>query len=628
MNQTFTYAQQELNRYFRQITNQDASSIVLVIDSSHPSLAGCAASPFDDAYVINITAGDGQIVGISPRALLLGVYKYLTLLGCCFYAPGKGGEYISKRCIADCSAAYTGIASLRHRGICIEGAVSLENVLDMVDWLPKNGFNSYFIQFREGHTFFERWYTHEGSTCLAPQPYSVEDSRRYVAQIEEELQKRSLIYHKIGHGWTCECLGYPSTGWHTVDSQQIPEGLREYLAEVNGERRFFGDIPLNTHLCYSNATARDKLVSEIVQYALINTQVSVLHFWLADNFNNICECEECRKKTQSDWYVMLLNEIDARLTALGLETRIVFLIYFELLWPPIDEELLNPDRFILMFAPITRTYTQPFYTADESVESQNPLPLDAYQQNNVVYPESVKANLNYLYQWQKHFPGDSFDFDYHLMWDIYKEHSGLRLARIIYDDCIRLKDMGLNGLMSCQLGRTTFPTALCMYVMGQTLFDTGVSFDTLTQQYFASAYGKSAPLAYEYIQNLSVKFSHEYVRSEPEGLSSEDYVSRFTDAKKYIEQFVPVLHQAAEDAQNTPYTRMWNVLAISADIHRQLANALIEKANGVPEDRLKELAQKIREQVSAIEMNIQSDIDIKYYNMLVGGFIEQPLQNV
>ena len=55
----------------------------------------------------------------------------------------------------------------RHRGVCIEGAVSWEHVRDMVAWLPKLGFNAYFIQFREAYNFFQRWYEHEANPLLA-----------------------------------------------------------------------------------------------------------------------------------------------------------------------------------------------------------------------------------------------------------------------------------------------------------------------------------------------------------------------------------------------------------------------------------------------------------------------------
>ena len=84
-----------------------------------------------------------------------------------------------------------------------------------------------------------------------------------------------------------------------------------------------------------------------------------MHFWLADGSNNHCECELCRDTRPSDFYVQMLNELDEMLTARGLKTRIVFLIYVDLLWPPEQEKIANPDRFILMFAPITRTYSEP-----------------------------------------------------------------------------------------------------------------------------------------------------------------------------------------------------------------------------------------------------------------------------
>lgn len=57
-------------------------------------------------------------------------------------------------------------ASLRHRGVCIEGADSLENILDFIDWLPKMGYNSFFLQFKLPYTFMARWYHHETIRCF------------------------------------------------------------------------------------------------------------------------------------------------------------------------------------------------------------------------------------------------------------------------------------------------------------------------------------------------------------------------------------------------------------------------------------------------------------------------------
>ena len=62
----------------------------------------------------------------------------------------------------------------------------------------------------------------------------------------------------------------------------------------------------------------------------------------------------------ADWYVRMLNEMDAAFTAHDISGKIVFLAYVDLLWAPEQEQLANPDRFILMFAPITRSYSRSY----------------------------------------------------------------------------------------------------------------------------------------------------------------------------------------------------------------------------------------------------------------------------
>jgi hypothetical protein len=65
----------------------------------------------------------------------------------------------------------------------------------------------------------------------------------------------------------------------------------------------------------SNPEARTIVAKYITKYAKEHLNVDYLHVWLADATGNHCECDECKKKIPSDWYVMLLNEIDERLTA-------------------------------------------------------------------------------------------------------------------------------------------------------------------------------------------------------------------------------------------------------------------------------------------------------------------------
>ena len=134
----------------------------------------------EDAYSIDVTPMGGTISGSNDRSVLLGVYQYLWLLGCRFPAPGRKHEsfpslYKKEQLSASCQKQ----AALRHRGVCIEGANSLENILDYIDWLPKLGCNSFFLQFQLPYTFMARWYHHEMNPLLKPPPLPPESKKRF-----------------------------------------------------------------------------------------------------------------------------------------------------------------------------------------------------------------------------------------------------------------------------------------------------------------------------------------------------------------------------------------------------------------------------------------------------------------
>ena len=85
-----------------------------------------------------------------------------------------------------------------------------------------------------------------------------------------------------------------------------------------------------------------------------------MQFWLADDAGNQCECDGCKDTIPSDFYVQILNDVDRRMTEEKLDAKIVFLIYLDLLWVPEKERIIHEDRFVLMFAPISRTYSRTY----------------------------------------------------------------------------------------------------------------------------------------------------------------------------------------------------------------------------------------------------------------------------
>ena len=322
-----------------------------------PPTGALSPAPWDDGYAIWADGGALYIAGRNARSVLFGVYAFLETQGVRFVRPGPAGEVIPA--IADVtlpSAPIVETAHYRHRGVCIEGATSLEHALGMVDWCAKRRMNTVFLQFIHSRYFYNQWYERKYNPKHAGAPLTEEEALQYDDQLIAAMQRRGLIFHRVGHGWTSAAFGMPRSGWVTETAPVPPDAVR-WLAEVKGERKLFADIPINTELCYSFQPAFDAFVETIVRYCEAHPELDVVHVWLSDAFNNKCECADCRPLTIADWYARIINALSEALHRRTPGTRFVFLAYFELWWPP--EQVQIDDRHgnaILMFAPITRCF--------------------------------------------------------------------------------------------------------------------------------------------------------------------------------------------------------------------------------------------------------------------------------
>ncbi len=591
---TIRFAAEELARYLGQISGQpvelidhaklNANTAVLQLGFAHdipnailPPAQANTQARFDDAIGIAVDASSGTIAGSNPRSVLLAVYRYLHELGCRWVRPGADGEYLPA---VDLSQTHVHLAerpTYRHRGICIEGAVSLEHVRDLIDWMPKVGLNAYFTQFREAFTFFDRWYSHMGHPTRETHDFTVEQARELLRRVAAEAKQRDLLYHAVGHGWTCEPFGIAGLGWEYPPEPVPPEAV-QYLALVNGKRELWQAIPLNTSLCFSNPTVREIMTDAAVAYVQEHPEIDLLHFWLDDGSNNICECKNCSTTRPADFYVMMLNQLDQKLTAQNLDVRVVFLAYFDLLWPPERERILNPDRFVLMFAPITRTYSATFSTERSLPE------LPPYVRNRLSFPTSVEQNLAFLRAWQAQSvrddrqPVDSFDFDYHLMWDHYRDPAYLQMTQILHQDIQLLQQLGLNGYISCQVQRAFFPTGLPMAVMGWSTWDTTRTTDSIAQEYFAAAFGPDGSQALAYLTKLSELFDPVYLRGEKPVINAQAAIA-LARVAGVVDAFMPTIERNLH-LNTSCWARSWHYLHRHAEIVTALAGALHERALG------------------------------------------------
>lgn len=618
---TIEYASAELKRCLELITRQPVD---VGKSGSEPSIRVGLFSEFDtidapavadalvdDAIYVDVADGAGIISGVNPRSVLLGAYRYLAELGCRWVRPGADGEYIPRLDVLP-AVKLKEMPSYRHRGICIEGAVSLEHVINTIEWMPRVGFNGYFIQFREAYTFFDRWYSHKSNPFLEGVTITVDQAREFTAKAVAEIKKRDMLYHAVGHGWTCEPFGISGLGWERNDSP-LPENVTKYLAEVNGKRELWGGIALNTNLCYGNPEARRIVVEEIANYVQAHPEIDILHFWLADGSNNQCECELCRDTRPADFYVMMLNELDRLMTSRGLSTRVVFLIYVDLLWPPVNEKIENPDRFILMFAPITRTYSKSFSARKDLPE------LPPFDLNKLKFPGNVDENVAFLRAWQSHFKGDSFDFDYHLMWDYFKDPALAKSSEIIWQDMKGLADIGINGYVSCQVQRAFFPTGLAMTAMGRTLWNSGLTYEEIADDYYEAAFGADGILVRDYLARLSETFDPVYIRGEKPEVNEES-ARQFARIPGVVNEFTPVIERNAH-SDDACRAKSWFYLRHHAHISRLLGEALASRAAG-DKEAAAGLWKELETYLTRNEMELHPALDVLYYIQVLGGLFK------
>lgn len=500
----------------------------------------------DDVVHIDTDTEGGILAGSNPRSVLFAVYRLLKCNGCRWLYPGVDGEYIPVQPLMP--VRYHKLADHRFRGMCNEGAEHQQAMLETVDFYAKLELNTYMLEFDVPYIYYDRFYSHPfNEENRLPEPVSQQQVLQWKRQCEAEIAKRGLQFHDMGHGWTAEPFGLSSAeGWKPAE-QELTEAQRECLAMLGGVRELFGGVALNTNLCMSNPKVRTTMARGIADYAAKHQNVDYLHVWLADGSNNHCECENCQKCRPSDFYLMIMNELDEMLTEKGLATRIVFIVYVDTLFAPQFTQIQNPTRFSLLYAPITRSYSSSI-TANSVI----PEPPE-YVRNHWQRPEGAEENLAFLRDWQKTWKGAGFSYEYHFWKHQFFDPGMLYISRRIYEDIQSLKQMGLDGYVEDGSQRSFFPNGLAMSVYAETLMDRNSDFDALCDDYFCHAYGSAGSAVRAYLQNVSDLFDFSFVSGEkttdpkrgdhydPEKAKALEAVRELAEEGRRIVQHNPVM---------------------------------------------------------------------------------------
>ena len=482
------------------------------------SLDGIAVADaeLDDVLYIDCDCHGGIISGGNARSVLLAVYEYLRQNGCRWLMPGVDGEYIPTRNIAPVKYSYK--PSFRYRGSCIEGDVTQYIVSDFIDFLPKVGMNTFMMQFENPKPFYQRYYSADYNRENRPSD-SISDRQavQWKRLCEHEIEKRGLQLHDIGHGFTSLPFGIDKRDGQSFEDidPSLTDLQRSYTAMIKGKRGVHSK-PVTTNFCMSNEKAREIVVDYIVDFSKAHRNVDYLHVWLADGTNNHCECEECQKKTPSDFYMMLMNEIDEKLTSEDLKTRIVFICYVDTFWAPLEERIKNSDRFTMLFAPIFRSY------AYSMPGGRGNTVLEPYKRNKNVFPPDRASSLDYLDEWKKVWDGSVIAFEYHFWRHYYYSISGIMQAKLLNEDVKLYKSNGINGIIECGSQRCFFPSGLQFYSYARSLFDIELEYAEIEEDYLSHAFGEDWRPIRDYLARLEEAlpfafFSRDEARKRPDG---------------------------------------------------------------------------------------------------------------
>jgi hypothetical protein len=179
----------------------------------------------------------------------------------------------------------------------------------------------------------------------------------------------------------------------------------------------------------------------------------------------------------------------------------------------------------------------------------------------------------------------------------------------LYEDIKNFNKIGVNGLVSCQLQRTGFPTWLPLYAMAKTLWNNKITFEEITDEYYKALFGDDGKKVGTYLARLTDLFSPPYLRRESEQINAET-AGRFASIPLYIAQIKPFL------ASKAGCGRQWEKLLLHAGMCTILAEGLAARASGdIKTAKIK--YDELTETARAGEMITQDSLDMWNYESIM-----------
>lgn len=445
----------------------------------------CRNDRWDDAVFLRSRDGQLFISGPNPRSVLFSVYAYLEALGCRFLYPGTDGEHIPATEIRSDGFDVHEKASSRFRGAApYPDAPGGEQY---VAWMAKNRlnylFSEYFLDARPGGR--------HGNTPLSESELTVIAWKRAMLAAARE---RGMLVERYGHGWG-QGLVARYAQEQGISEAEAYEALR---ARSAANPAGTGGNLQHKEFCLSHPEVKRILVDHICAFLEAHAdEQDVAGLWMGDGWDLACECERCRPRPFSAWYMDIVREVATRLRTTAPRLMIECLVYMTSLAPPDERPLDGLDNIIIMLGPMHRCYRHTLF--DDACRHAGWTP--DFRHNHSLDLEHFHHPLNGDYMdavrgWQKKVAAPWYIFDYFNWFQTSWSKSLLGyLPDTLAAEAATLHEHGIHGMVPCHYTQSSFPTNLTMWTLAAMLWNRDADPLRLRRAYLAAHFGPLAEAA-------------------------------------------------------------------------------------------------------------------------------------
>jgi len=388
-----------------------------------------------------------ELSGGSDRAVLYAVYDLLSRLGCRWIAPDfsfyKGGaEYIPKKNVLyyDGSKPVVAHPSFTYRKLDVEEGQThtVENLRQMIDWMPKLRFNVLMVPLDYQGTGRVKW--DNWRDALIP-----------------ELKKRDLLTEVGGHGYQ-----------NFLNAGMERGMLFKLHPEWFGENKNCQPDPA-PYMVFNieNTGALHYLVNQVVRYLRERPEINIFDFWPPDGAHWADCADWLSKGTPQERQASLLNALDSALRKQGLHVKLEIIAYDKTILPPQSVALNN--RVLVDICPINQNF-----------ETQ-------------IYDHVAKANEDYveaINSWRQQFGGDIGLYTY------FRKYAWKSLPNVmphyIQHDMQWYARIPVQGITTYAEPGDWYTYELNHFVFGQLAWNVQANVDSLTNIYCSTRYGVAA----------------------------------------------------------------------------------------------------------------------------------------